>query len=65
MLSSGLFSSHEFWSSDIGQTESDAYEPTVHKHWCAQEPTVHKHWCAQKPTKHLNEMSCSMFTTFR
>ncbi len=28
--------SFEFRSSDTGQTESDAYEPTVHKHRCAQ-----------------------------
>ncbi len=25
-----------FWSSDIGRTESDAYEPTVHMHRCAK-----------------------------
>ncbi len=31
-----LFSSLEFWSSDIRRTESDAYEPTVHMHSCAQ-----------------------------
>ncbi len=35
-----LFSSLVFWSSDIrqtdGRTESDAYEPTVHMHRCAQ-----------------------------
>ena len=30
------FGQVEFWSSDTRRTESDAYEPTVHKHRCAQ-----------------------------
>ncbi len=41
------FWSSEFWSSDFwsshGQTESEAYEPTMHKHRCAQKhPTALK-----------------------
>ena len=43
LFSSLRFGQVEFWSSDTRQTdrrtESDAYEPTVHKHMCAQKQT--------------------------
>ncbi len=44
-LFSSLLSLVQWWTDR--RTESDAYEPTMHKHRCAQEPTVHKHRCAQ------------------